>query len=82
MVPTPTSPFVIKTPEKQVQGKLRKLEFFHKKLQTSHPFNESKVMYQFCHILSYLIVQLSEKGTRVNKGGRICFLKGPGYIVN
>lgn len=26
MVPTPTSPFVIKTPEKQVQGKLCKLE--------------------------------------------------------
>lgn len=26
MVPTPTSPFVIKTPAKQVQGKLCKLE--------------------------------------------------------
>lgn len=77
MVPTPTSPFVINTPEKQVQGKLCKLEraeFFHKKLQTSRPINESKDMYSFYHFFSYLIGQLAEKGTRVNKGGRTCLM--------
>ena len=81
MVPTPTSPFVIKTPEKQVQGKLCKLEraeFFHKKLQTSRAVNESKGMYQFRHFFPYLIGQLAEKGARVNQGGRTCFLRGPG----
>lgn len=81
MVPTPTSPFVIKTPEKQVQGKLCKLEraeFFHKKLQTSHPINECKGMDRFCQFFLHLIRQLSEEGTRVNKGGRTCFLRGPG----